>query len=289
MKRITFILFVLLCVLLLGGCFPAAPTLVPAGTLAAQTLAARPPSATPLPTATSTATLTATPDLNPPTPVLNLNLPGAYCLPTDTPRFQGLVVKVLDGATIEVAIRNQTWRVVYIGLQAPRLAAPAEWQAAQSLAFNELLVSGKTVILVQDVTDVDANGNRPRYVVVGDVFVNYEILRRGLARLVETPPDLACKDSLLAAQVEAQRLALGVWQATPLPTGTRPPPATLTFTPGTPTATLRPVCDCSRRHTCNEFQTQRQAQACFDYCKSIGAGPVLDDKNNNGLVCEGLP
>jgi micrococcal nuclease len=285
MKRMCFLLILLA----LAACLPAPVTLVPAGTLAAQTMAARPKTNTPPPTLTATGTSTSTPDLRPPTPALDLTLPGAYCLPPNSPRALGLVTKVLDGGSIEVATGNQTWRVTYIGLDAPSLVAPVEWQAAQSLGFNESLVSGKTVTLVQDVTDADAYGNRPRYVISGNTFVNYEIIRQGFASFVETPPDVTCKDALIAAQVEAQGAVRGIWQATPLPTGTRAPTATITFTPGAPTATSRPVCDCTRQYTCNNFNSQRQAQACYDYCRRTGAGPVLPDQNNNGLVCEGLP
>ena len=158
-----------------------------------------------------------------PTPGIDLSLPGAYCLPANTPRTTALVTKVLDGATIEVATNNQTWQVKYIGLDAPSIVAPAEWQAPQSYGLNERLVNGQNVILVQDVTDVDAQGFYPRYVIAGNTFVNYEIIRSGMASAASLPPDTACQNSFLSAQVEAQAAVLGVWQATPLPTFTACP------------------------------------------------------------------
>jgi endonuclease YncB( thermonuclease family) len=219
--------------------------------------------------------------------MIDLSLAGAYCLPVDTPRTTGLVTKVLDGATIEVATNNQTWQVRYIGLDAPSIVAPAEWQAPQSYGLNDRLVSGQNVILVQDVTDVDAQGFHPRYVISGNTFVNYEMVRQGMATAVNVSPDIACQNSFLSAQVEAQDLVAGVWQATPLPTFTAAPSATITRTPGTVAPTSLPPCTCNRQYSCNAFPSRSLAQACYDYCLRNGFGPVIPDKNNNGRVCEG--
>jgi len=283
MKRLSF----LLVTLLLAGCLPTIELVDPA-TLAAQTMAAMPKTATLGPTHTPLPTSTATLDTRPPTPMIDLTLAGAYCLPTNTTRNTGLVTKVLDGGTIEVATNNQTWVVKYIGLDAPSIVTPIEWQAAQSLGLNESLVNGRTVTLIQDVSVTDAQGYYPRYVIAGNTFVNYEIVRQGMASAVAIPPDIACQNSLLAAQVEAQAAVSGIWQPTPLPTFTLAPSATITNTPGPATATSLPPCSC-RAYTCNAFPTQSRAQACYDYCLRVGFGPVLNDNNHNGRVCEGLP
>jgi micrococcal nuclease len=283
MKWLSFLLILLL----LASCVPAPVEVVAPETLAAQTMAAIPKTSTPGPTNTPLPTITATLDMRPPTPMIDLSLPGAYCLPTGTPRTTALVTKVLDGGTIEVATNNQTWRVKYIGLDAPNVVAPVEWQAPQSYGLNQSLVSGQNVILIQDVTDVDAQGYYPRYVIAGNTFVNYEIIRQGMANAVVVSPDVACQNSFLSAQVEAQAAVSGIWQPTPLPTFTPVPSATITNTPGPVTATSLPPCYCNRQYTCNSFRTRSLAQACFDYCLRSGFGQVLPDKNNNGLVCEG--
>lgn len=285
MKRLP----LLLVFLALVGCLPAPITLVPAETLAAQTMAAMPKSDTPTNTATSPATLTPTPDLSTPTPGLNLAAPGAYCLPTNTNRVMGLVTKVLDGQTIEVAAQNQTFRVRYLGLKGPQIAPTIEWQAPQAMALNETLVSGGYVTLIKDVTDSDEEGNYLRYVMAKDVFVNYEIIRQGYAAVNVVPPDVACENSFIAAQVEAQSAVRGVWQPTPLPTWTISPTPTITFTPAPPTATRVAPCSCDARLTCNMFTTHKKAQECYDYCRQVYGRRVLPDNNNNGLVCEGLP
>jgi endonuclease YncB( thermonuclease family) len=283
MKWLSFLLLTLL----LAGCLPTVE-IVPPETLAAQTMAAMPKTVTPGPTNTPLPPPTATPDTRPPTPMIDLTLPGAYCLPTNTTRNTGLVTKVLDGSTIEVATNNQTWIVRYIGLDAPSIVAPMEWQAPQSLGLNESLVNGRNVTLIQDVSVTDALGYYPRYVIVDNTFVNYEVVRQGMASAVAIQPDVACQNALLAAQVEAQAAVSGIWQPTPLPTFTLAPSATITNTPGPATATSVPPCSC-RQYTCNAFPTQARAQACYDYCRRNGLGLVLPDQNNNGRVCEGLP
>lgn len=283
MKRLA----LLVLALFLSGCFSQPLTVIPAGTLAAQTLAARPTTALPPPTATNLPPPTFTPDSRPPTPALDLSIPGAYCLPPAGRRASGLVTRVLSGDQIEVATNNQSWLVRLIGLDAPNLQAPAEWQAGQSQAFVSDQINGKQITLVQDVTDQDAQGFHPCYVVADGVFLNYEIIRQGFARSLDVPPDSSCRDAFVAAQVEAQSAVRGVWQPTPTLGPTETPTPTITFTPGPVTATTQPVCGCNRSYTCSDFRTQNEAQSCYNYCLKTKNVYVLPDKNNNGIVCEG--
>lgn len=276
-------------VLLLSACMPPPLTLVPPETLAAQTMAAMPKTDTPIPSATFT--LSPLPSETPTfTPDPILNAAGAACVSAIAERVRGLVTRVFDAETIEVAVGNSTLKVRYIGLDAPGVL-PMEWQGPLAIQANERLVGGKTVILVRDVSDLDANGWAPRYVFVDGIFVNYEMVRQGFARALSMPPDTACDNAFLIAQNEAQAAQLGVWVPTPLPTFTTtntPLPATATRTA---TSTQVPVCDCSdpRLHRCTGYATQADAQACYNYCLAIGYGPILEDQNRNGKVCEGLP
>lgn len=66
-------------------------------------------------------------------------------------------------------------------------------------------------------------------------------------------------------------------------TATRPPAATATTAPG--------VCLCyADLYNCDDFATQSQAQACYDYCWSLGCGDVHHlDADHDGIVCEWLP
>ena len=62
----------------------------------------------------------------------------------------------------------------------------------------------------------------------------------------------------------------------------------------TPQPTIPPqsaVCSCSGGLDCKDFSTHNQAQACFEYCRSLGLGDVhgLDGNDQDGLACESLP
>ena len=291
MKR-KLILLALIILIALPACMPAPLNLIPPETLAAQTMAAMPRTDTPTPTATEKPSPTATMPSGPATPVLDLSIPGAYCLSPNAPRAQGLVTKVLDGSLIEVLITNRIYRVQYIGVDAPGIQVPMEWQGAQSNGFNQSLVEGKYVTLVSDaVVDTDAAGNYMRYVIAGNTFVNYEVVRQGFGKAASMPPAISCDNSLLAAQVEAQNAVKGIWQATPVPTFTITLTPTITNTPRPVTDTpVPPVgpCNClGPRLSCQSFRNQRSAQECFEFCWKQGYGDLFGlDKNGNGLACD---
>lgn len=86
--------------------------------------------------------------------------------------------------------------------------------------------------------------------------------------------------------------------ATPTPTATstlEPPTATATFTsqPPTPTATATTgaaLYNCSADvYNCGSFQTQHEAQACFDYCYPIAGDIHKLDQDGDLIACESLP
>jgi len=50
-----------------------------------------------------------------------------------------------------------------------------------------------------------------------------------------------------------------------------------------------PVCPCDVDLDCHNFETQEEAQACFEYCMEQGLGDVHGlDGNRDGIVCETL-
>ncbi len=271
----------------LVACSSPVPTMLPLETSVYLTLQAEPKTDTP--TVTPTASITPTPPSAATTQALAIdfnNMPGGSCLPTNTNRMRGLVTRVLSGDTIEIAIGNDAYQVRYIGIDAPGIT-PIEWQGPEAVNMNSRLVSGQFVTLIKDASEVDSSGALLRYVIANDVFVNYELLRLGLAKAVITPPDVACEMLFMGAQDTAKAASAGVWAPTPIPTPTIT--LTPTITP-TPTDTLQPVCDCRRNYKCNDFWTQRAAQACYNYCTvKQGIFIGLTDNNGNGLVCEGLP
>jgi endonuclease YncB( thermonuclease family) len=142
------------------------------------------------------------------------------------------VLRVWDGQS--VLIENGL-TVRYLGVQAPsagafgRPSAPGGPAAAQR---NAELVEGKEIELEQDTTDVDSNGQLPRYVYVDGEMVNRLLLQEGLVQTSFQPPDTRYEHDLLAAEQEAWNAKRGVWVNAP----------TMTRTPATrPRATPRPA------------------------------------------------
>ncbi|MDY6877335.1 MAG: excalibur calcium-binding domain-containing protein [Chloroflexota bacterium] len=80
-------------------------------------------------------------------------------------------------------------------------------------------------------------------------------------------------------------------------------PAVASTIPPTPPPTIPPtiapteppppaaVCDCSGDlYNCTNFTTHAQAQACYNYCISLGRGDIHKlDRDNDGIACESLP
>ena len=82
---------------------------------------------------------------------------------------------------------------------------------------------------------------------------------------------------------------------TPTATATKQATATSTRTPtATATATRQPPAGCSTCaadvYNCSDFDTQREAQACFDYCmERVGYDVHQLDSDGDGEACESLP
>ena len=99
---------------------------------------------------------------------------------------QATVTRVIDGDTIDVRLNGRTERVRYIGINTPERDEVC-YEAAT--AANAALVSGQQVTLVRDVSETDSYGRLLRYVYVGDVFVNGEMVADGYAESRAYPPD----------------------------------------------------------------------------------------------------
>ena len=124
------------------------------------------------------------------------------------------VVNVLSGDTIEVLFAGRVQQVRYLGITAPAANPPACY-GAQSAARNSELVEGKTVRLVRDVSDTDAQGRLLRWVFVGDRFINAEQVRGGYARAQVAEPDTRFAGDMQAQQAAAQAARAGLWGACP--------------------------------------------------------------------------
>ena len=136
------------------------------------------------------------------------------------PTTSAVVTRVADGQTIEVALDGRTAIVRYIGIAIPVSAGPTSSApniVQQATAANSGLVARQTVILEQDVSDLDASGRLLRYVWVQNggrlTLVNLALVSLGLARVASSPPDIRYDELLRAAESEARDAQRGLWAA----------------------------------------------------------------------------
>lgn len=212
---------------------PLSPSLTPQPTQlsALPTATLPPPSATPtstetpLPTPTATQVVPPTGTLTPtpgPTPAQPLPAPtapaGSPPQPTRGPLQEAYVIYVVDGDTIDVVINQQEYRVHYLLVDAPEMDAGSEAQpfGLAAAELNRALVDRQTVLLEKDVSDTDSNGNLLRYVYVGGLMVNEDLLRQGLAQVAGYPPDVKYEARFLAVQEEARTARRGLWSLEPV-------------------------------------------------------------------------
>jgi micrococcal nuclease len=161
---------------------------------------------------------------------------GAPAGITPIPAGQGVlaqVLRVIDGATIEVSIDDETHGVRYLGIDVSE-------KPGEAAAENERLVGERTVILEQDAVDTDERGRLLRYVWLGDLLVNAELLRLGYAQVSDDPPGTKYQELFRQLEEEAQEAGPGL-RGTITTTAEITPTVTLT-----PTIPIPPLCPDTR-------------------------------------------
>jgi micrococcal nuclease len=227
---------------------------------------------TPVPTATETSESFA------------ILVTGGSCIPNNPPQT-GRVVEVVDGDTIKVILDQDglTYSVRYIGMDTPENTSQVDYFGQEASAKNSELVFGKAATLIKDVSETDQFGRLLRYVLVDNLFVNYELVAQGYANTASYPPDVACIATFQAAEQQASASKLGLWAASP---------PTLAVIPATvPLGGGNAPCSCGGPDLdCGDFGSHSSAQACYEHCTAAGYGDVFRlDRDNDGSACETLP
>ena len=126
-------------------------------------------------------------------------------------RYEYFCTRVIDGDTIVVSSLGS---VRLIGMDAPEmnydLGSPQPF-AVEAREFCKRLVERKTVSLEFDVEKRDKYGRALAYVFVGDTFVNAELVKAGLARAYNIPPDDRYRDEFKRLERDARTKRLGRW------------------------------------------------------------------------------
>lgn len=176
------------------------------------------PTYTPAPSETLTPEFPTNTPMPMPTPTNAIA--GASCIPNNPPEI-GKVVEVVDGDTIKVLLNDLVYSVRYIGIDTPESTTQTEYYGKEASYKNAELVYGKAVTLIKDVSETDKYGRLLRYIIVDNVFINYELVIQGFATAATYPPDVSCASTFQIAQQQASSALVGLWAMptqAPLPT-----------------------------------------------------------------------
>jgi micrococcal nuclease len=126
------------------------------------------------------------------------------------------VVRVVDGDTVVVRTGGHDERVRYIGVDTPesvKPGTPVQCFAKAASAANKRLVQGQEVRLVRDAEARDRYGRTLAYVYRSSdgLFVNAELVRRGYAKPMTIPPNVAHAVELRRLAAAARRSGRGLW------------------------------------------------------------------------------
>jgi endonuclease YncB( thermonuclease family) len=133
----------------------------------------------------------------------------------------GRVVRVVDGDTVRVRIRDETTTVRYIGVDTPESVKPGvavQCFAKRASDFNRTLVAGRRVRLQLGPEHYDRYGRLLAYVrVLGrpGPSVDAQLIARGYGRVLTIPPNTAHERAYTRLERRAQARGLGLWSACP--------------------------------------------------------------------------
>jgi micrococcal nuclease len=137
------------------------------------------------------------------------------------------VTHVVDGDTIDVRMPDgEEESVRYIGIDTPETVkpdTPVQCGGPEAHAVNERLVGGRTVTLRFDAERRDVYGRLLAYVYLPRagsgghaLFVNAELVRRGLARTLTIPPNDSFAQLFARLAARAGAAGRGLWGSCPL-------------------------------------------------------------------------
>ncbi len=118
------------------------------------------------------------------------------------------VVGVIDGDTVVVLLKGKEEKVRFIGIDSPESGKTYFKEAEEK---TKELVLNKYVRLESDVSDKDQNGRLLRYVYIGSIFVNAELVKQGYARTFTSSPDTKYEGLFKELEEEAKENRRGIW------------------------------------------------------------------------------
>ncbi|MEF8799137.1 MAG: thermonuclease family protein [Candidatus Bipolaricaulota bacterium] len=199
---------------------------------------------------------------------------------TATELKQAEVVGVIDGESIEVRLEGGPTKVRYIGIDTPETQGEVEPYGEKATEYNKALVKDKIVWLEIGEEARDKYGRLLAYVYLDpakESMVNAILVAQGYAETLHIPPNSKYKEVFSELESTARELGLGQWESSS-------PGRRTQETEGQP-------CTCKEDLDCSDFDTQQEAQKCFEYCQEeLDKRDVHSlDRNKDGVACESLP
>ena len=115
------------------------------------------------------------------------------CIPFSETPETGFVIDVIDGDSIKAKIGDDVYEIRYIGINTPEYYSSEKSEAELATLENRRLVKGKKIYLFKDRSNTDKYHRLLRYVFTNEYFVNYEMVKRGLAESKSYFPDTSCQ------------------------------------------------------------------------------------------------
>jgi micrococcal nuclease len=126
------------------------------------------------------------------------------------------VTRVVDGDTVEAQIGDEVEDVRLIGIDTPETVkpeAPVECFGPHASSFTHRVLEAQPVRMVFGVERRDIYGRLLAYVYIGHRFFNAELVRRGLARTLEIPPNTLHSALFRRLELRAAGAGRGLWGA----------------------------------------------------------------------------
>ena len=133
-----------------------------------------------------------------------------------TARFPAVVVRTIDGDTVDVRFGNgRVERIRILGADTPETVDPRKpvqcYGPEASAHTKARLPPGTRVSLETDAEARDKYGRLLAYVYLGRVRYDDELLRLGFARLLIIPPNGVHARAMLQAELGARAAHRGLW------------------------------------------------------------------------------
>lgn len=135
----------------------------------------------------------------------------------DPPSGEAVVMRVVDGDTIQVRVGGRREKVRLLGIDTPESVKPNTpvqcYGEEASARTHALLPPGTHVRLVRDVDERDRYGRLLAYVyrLPDGLFVNLALVQEGYAGPYTYPPNVAHAADFVAAAARARDANVGLW------------------------------------------------------------------------------